>query len=392
MTKIIVIGGGAAGFFAAIRAAESGAKVVLLEKSNKLLTKVSISGGGRCNVTHHCFDPAVLVQAYPRGSKALLGPFHRFQPKDTMAWFEERGVKLKVEADGRCFPVTDSSDTIVRCLLKAANEVDIRVLSDVVRIERGFKIVLKTGEELFADKVLVATGGSKNIYNILEALGHTIVPPAPSLFTLNLLEPWSELAGISLKEIESGIEGLERKQRGPAVITHWGFSGPALLKLSAFEARELLRMEYKGVLTLNWVPGVPCESVLRAAKVKAGGKKVSAYSPFDLPKALWRKITSGIESLWPQLNQSDFEKLLSRLTASKFSFDGKSTNKEEFVTAGGVALDEVNFKTMESKICPGLYFAGEILDIDGITGGFNFQNAWTTGWIAGTSMSSPSSV
>ncbi len=386
MMKIIVIGGGAAGFFAAIQAAEGGAQVTLLEKSNKVLSKVAISGGGRCNVTHYCFDPARLVQAYPRGNKALLGPFHRFQPKDTIAWFEERGVKLKVEPDGRMFPVTDSSATIVNCLLEAAKEVKIRLLSDVVRIEPGFKVVTKKGEELLADKILVATGGSKNIYSLLEGLGHSIVPPAPSLFTLNLLEPWTELAGVTMKSVEAKVEGLPGRETGPCVITHWGFSGPALLKLSAFEARGLLLKEYKGVLSLNWLPGVPCESVLKEARLKAGAKKVSAYCPFDLPKALWRKVTEGIESLWPQLNSSDFEELLRRLTCSRFAFDGKSTNKDEFVTAGGISLNEVNFKTMESKICKGLYFAGEVLDIDGITGGFNFQNAWTTGWIAGMSM------
>lgn len=378
LRSVLVIGGGAAGFFAAIQASKN-ARVTLLEKSNKLLTKVAISGGGRCNVTHHCFDPAKLIQAYPRGSKALLGPFHRFQPSDTIAWFEERGVKLKVEADGRMFPVTDSSATIINCLLEAAKDVDIRVLSEVVNIEPGFKITLKNGQELLADRVIVATGGAK--YALLERLGHTIVPPAPSLFTLNLLEPWADLAGVSLKRVEARLEG--QPQEGPCVITHWGFSGPAFLKLSAWDARELFKTCYKGVLRVNWLPGIACEAILKETKQKFGGKKVEAHCPFDLPKALWRKMTEGIDVLWSHLSQKEMQLLVERLTCSKFPFDGKSTNKEEFVTAGGISLDEVNFKTMESKLCPGLYFAGEVLDIDGITGGFNFQSAWTTGWIAG---------
>ena len=380
LRSVLVIGGGAAGFFSAIQASKN-ARVTLLEKSNKLLSKVAISGGGRCNVTHNCFDPAKLVLAYPRGSKALLGPFHRFQPKDTIAWFEERGVKLKVEGDGRMFPVTDSSSTIINCLIEAAKDVDIRTLSDVVNIEPGFKITLKNGQELLADKVIVASGGTKNMYSLIERLGHTIVPPAPSLFTLNLLDPWVDLAGVSLKLVEAKIEGAA--QEGPCVITHWGFSGPAFLKLSAWGARELLAMNYKGVLSVNWLPGVPCEALLKETRQKFGGKKVEAHCPFDLPKALWRKLTEGIDVLWSHLSQKDLALLLERLTRSKFPFDGKSTNKEEFVTAGGVALSEVNFKTMESKFCPGLHFAGEVLDIDGITGGFNFQSAWTTGWIAG---------
>lgn len=388
--QIIVIGGGPAGFFAAIKAAEKGDSVLLLEKSNQLLTKVAISGGGRCNVTHHCFEPSELVHNYPRGSKALKGPFHHFQPKDTIAWFEKRGVKLKVEADGRMFPITDSSATIVNCLLDQAQGVEIRLLSEVVNIRPGFVVTLKNGDELKADKVLISTGSSKKMHALLEELGHTIVPPVPSLFTFNLLTPWSDLAGVSLKAVEARIEGLKSVLTGPCVITHWGFSGPALLKLSALEARALHEREYRGVLRLNWLPGVDVPGVLRAAKKSA--KTVQGHCPFDLPKSLWRKLTEGIEGHFAQLKESELLLLAERLAASPFPFEGKSTNKEEFVTAGGVKLDEVNFKTMESKVCPGLYFAGEVLDIDGVTGGFNFQNAWTTGWIAGSAMTSPKSV
>lgn len=385
--KLIVVGGGAAGIFSAIRAAQLGYKVIVLEKSRKLLTKVAISGGGRCNVTHSCFDPATLVKAYPRGNRALLGPFHRFQPRDTIEWFENRGVLLKVEQDGRMFPITDSSQTIIDCLLGAANEYGVEILLgwDVVSIEPGFVVTSKTGETLHADKVIIASGSSAKMHAIISQLGHTIVSPVPSLFTFNLNQPWHDLAGVSLTRVQTRIEGLSYVQEGPMVVTHWGFSGPAILKLSAWAARELHQQEYVGTLIIDWLPGVDVDDIFAHCRKTQGAKQIQSFCPFELPKALWRKMIFHLEgTLWAQLSKTELAELKAQLKESKFDFNGKSTNKEEFVTAGGVALDEVNFKTMESKICPGLHFAGEALDIDGITGGYNFQNAWTTGWIAGS--------
>lgn len=383
--NIVVIGGGAAGIFSAIRAAELGHRVTVLEKNRKLLTKVAVSGGGRCNVTHACFDPALLIKAYPRGSKQLLGPFHRFQPQDTVKWFESRGVDLKIEADGRMFPTTDNSETIIDCLLTEAKKLKVEILIgwDVVSIEKGFVITSKSGEVLHADKIIIASGSSSKIHSIIEDLGHKIVAHVPSLFTFNLHKPWHELAGVSVSCVETQIEGIRYKQQGPMVITHWGFSGPAILKLSAWAARELYDQSYLGTLVIDWVPNEDVDKVFEACRSGQGAKQIQSFCPFEIPKSIWKKMIEGFEgSLWAQLSKKQLMELKQRLKDSRFSFDGKSTNKEEFVTAGGVCLDEVNFKNMESKICPGIHFAGETLDIDGITGGYNFQSAWTTGWIA----------
>lgn len=383
--KIVVVGGGAAGIFAAIRAAELGHHVVVVEKNRKLLTKVAVSGGGRCNVTHACFEPAQLVKAYPRGNKELLGPFYHFQPKDTVAWFEARGVELKVESDGRMFPTTDNSQTIIDCLMEEAKKNGVEILMgwDLVSIEPGFVLTSKTGEFLGAEKVIIASGSSAKIHTIIESLGHKIVPHVPSLFTFNLHKPWHELAGVSLAQVETSIEGLPYKQQGPMVVTHWGFSGPAILKLSAWAARELHEQNYLGTLKIDWLPNVDADKVFDECRKNQGAKQIQSFCPFEMPKSIWKKFIEDIEgSLWAQLSKKQLAELKQKLKESKFTFDGKSTNKEEFVTAGGVCLDEVNFKTMESKICPGLHFAGETLDIDGITGGYNFQSAWTTGWLA----------
>lgn len=383
--KIIVVGGGAAGIFSAIRAAELGHSVVVVEKNRKLLTKVAVSGGGRCNVTHACFDPAQLIKAYPRGNKQLLGPFYHFQPRDTINWFEARGVELKVEGDGRMFPTTDNSQTIIDCLMEESKKYDVEILMgwDLVALEPGFTLTSKTGEVLNADKVIIASGSSAKIHTIVEGLGHKIIPHVPSLFTFNLHKPWHELAGVSLSQVETSIEGLSYKQQGPMVVTHWGFSGPAILKLSAWAARELHDQNYLGTLLIDWLPGVDVDKVFDECRRKQGAKQIQSFCPFEMPKSIWKKFIEGIDgSLWAQLSKVQLMDLKRQLKESRFTFDGKSTNKEEFVTAGGVCLDEVNFKNMESKICPGLHFAGETLDIDGITGGYNFQSAWTTGWLA----------
>lgn len=383
--KIIIIGGGAAGIFSAVRAAELGHQVTVLEKSRKLLTKVAVSGGGRCNVTHACFEPSELIKAYPRGNRELLGPFNRFQPRNTVEWFQSRGVKLKTESDGRMFPISDDSQTIIDCLLDEAKKwnVDIKIGWDVVTLEKNLTVTGKSGEVIHADKIIVASGSSSKIHTLLQDLGHTIVPHVPSLFTFNLQQPWHELAGVSLAHVQTRIEGIKYRIDGPMVVTHWGFSGPAILKLSAWAARELHDIEYRGTLFIDWIPNDNADAVFEECRLNQGAKQIQSFCPFDIPKSIWKKLIENMEGLlWAQLSKKQLMDLKQRLKESRFAFDGKSTNKEEFVTAGGIALGEVNFKNMESKLCPGIHFAGETLDIDGITGGYNFQNAWTTGWLA----------
>ncbi len=396
--KIVVIGGGAAGFFGAITCARAhpGHSVILIEKMRQVLAKVRISGGGRCNVTHSCFDPAELVRAYPRGGKALLGPFHRFQPRDTIQWFKECGVELKTEADGRMFPVSNRSETIIQCLMQEAEKAGVVLMreTEVLGIEPGFTVQLKDQESLHADALLLATGSSKKGYEWAQHLGHTIIPPVPSLFTFNIKdERLEDLSGVSVPHVKLQIEGTDLKQEGPLLITHWGMSGPAILKLSAWGARILHDLNYEATLRVNWVPDRKPDQVrtdLQEMRTSRGKKTVWTEILYGLPKNLWKKLVAaaGIkeERLFAQLSNQELQGLTAQLTDGRFPISGKSTNKDEFVTCGGVALNEVNFQTMESKICPGLYFAGEILDIEGITGGFNFQNAWTTAWIAGTSI------
>ncbi len=396
--KIIVIGGGAAGFFGAITCARAhpGHSVILIEKMRQVLAKVRISGGGRCNVTHSCFDPAQLVRAYPRGGKALLGPFHRFQPRDTIEWFKECGVELKTEADGRMFPVSNSSETIIQCLMQEAEKAGVILMreTEVLGIEPGFTVQLKDQESLHADALLLATGSSKKGYEWAQHLGHTIIPPVPSLFTFNIKdERIEDLSGVSVPHVKVQIEGTDLKQEGPLLITHWGMSGPAILKLSAWGARILHDLNYEATLRVNWAPNQKPDQVradLQEMRTSRGKKTVWTEILYGLPKNLWKKLiaAAGIKEdrLFAQLSNQELQGLTVQLTDARFPICGKSTNKDEFVTCGGVALNEVNFQTMESKLCPGLYFAGEILDIEGITGGFNFQNAWTTAWIAGNSM------
>ncbi len=395
---VVVIGGGAAGFFGAIACARahSGYSVILIEKMRQVLAKVRVSGGGRCNVTHSCFDPAQLVRSYPRGGKALLGPFHRFQPRDTIAWFKECGVELKTEADGRMFPVTDSSETIIQCLMKEAERAGVTLMreTEVLGIEPGFTVALKDRESLHCEAILLATGSSKKGYEWAEHLGHTILPPVPSLFTFNIKDERLEgLSGVSVPHARVRIEGTSLTQEGPLLITHWGMSGPGILKLSAWGARVLHDLNYEAELVVAWVPNLSREQIkadfqsMRASKAK---RLLVAEPLYGLPKNLWKKLLAGAgikeDRLFAQVSNQEIQNLSAQLLEGRFPISGKSTNKDEFVTCGGVKLDEVNFQTMESKRCPGLYFAGEILDIDGVTGGFNFQNAWTTAWIAGTSL------
>jgi predicted Rossmann fold flavoprotein len=414
--KIVVIGGGAAGFFGAIACAEAHPhhSVLLLEASPQVLSKVRISGGGRCNVTHACFEPTVLVQNYPRGSKALRGPLTQFQPKDTVAWFAERGVKIKTESDGRMFPVTDSSETIVECLVCAAKAagVDVRTGASVVSVVQNdqdldgqnsprFIVQLKSNRDdsqgIVCDRILLATGSHPLGYRLATSLGHPMISPVPSLFTFNMADPRLEdLAGISVPTVMLRLIAEDQKsleQTGPLLITHWGISGPAVLKLSAWGARLLHEARYRATLQINWVPSLNAEALrvlLMQAKSDHPKRAVVNHNPVPLPQRLWQRLTAAAEIdaelRWADLSKKSLNLLLQELLQGRFEVQGKGVFKDEFVTCGGINLKDVNFKTMESRRCPGLYFAGEILDIDGVTGGFNFQNAWTTGWIAGQAM------
>lgn len=398
---IAVIGGGAAGFFGAIACAEANpaARVVLLEKSPELLAKVTLSGGGRCNVTHHCFEVARLVQHYPRGGRELNGPFHRFQPRDTVQWFESRGVPLKVEPDGRMFPVSDSSSSIVNCLCESARraEAQIRLSCGVSALERnptgGFRLSLTTGEEMACDRVLLATGGNRATggYALAAALGHTIESPVSSLFTFTVDDArWNALSGVSVADAIATAPAFNLKQRGPLLVTHWGLSGPAILKLSAWGARAFASCDYAFDVQVNWVPALKRGDLLerlRSYRTAHPNQQMDAHPLFQLPQRLWTLLTGEIGvRTWTQTSNAAMEKLAESLQACPFIVRGKSTNKDEFVTCGGVRLSEVDFRAMESRLCPGLHFAGEVLDVDAVTGGFNFQAAWTTGWLAGRAM------
>jgi hypothetical protein len=409
--EVIVIGGGAAGFFGAITCATANpfVKVTLLEAARQPLAKVRISGGGRCNVTNHCFDPAQLVHNYPRGGKALRGAFSRFQPKDTVAWFESRGVPLKTEADGRMFPVTDNSETIINCFLQEAKKagVNLRVGTAVKKItklesiadsaSKRFAIEFKNGEIVKCDRVLIATGSNPLGYRWAKNLGHNIESPVPSLFTFNIKDNrLQDLAGVSVDNVRVSLLSNDKnklEQTGALLITHWGISGPAILKLSAWGARILAENNYRLSLQINWLPQYNQETLkehLLLKKTEIAKKKIISYCPLYLPKRLWQSLINYLdiseEKIWTELSKKELNKLVNELIKGTYKIEGKGVFKEEFVTCGGVNIKEINFKTMESKICPGLYFAGEILDIDGVTGGFNFQSAWTTGWLAGKAM------
>jgi predicted Rossmann fold flavoprotein len=403
--KIVVIGGGAAGFFGAIACTQANpqAQVTLIEASRQPLAKVLISGGGRCNVTHACFEPKNLVQNYPRGGKALLGTFTRFQPLDTISWFAAHGVNLKTEADGRMFPITDRAETIAECLIREAFAAKIELcigtpVSAVTRKNEGFEIVLKSGETKQCDRLLLATGSSLAGYKIAKELGHDIQSPVPSLFTFNIADPQlRELAGISVNSVNVRLSGTGKnplQQTGPLLITHWGVSGPAVLKLSAWGARILHENRYQHKLIINWLPHLSPEEVrqkLLEVKTEWGKKAIALHRGVDLPHRLWQYIIQRsnitIEDRWAAISNKTLNQLVQEITQGEYLITGKGVFKEEFVTCGGVNLKEVNFKTMESKLVPGLHFAGEILDIDGVTGGFNFQSAWTTAYLAGQSMS-----
>ena len=414
----IVVGGGAAGFFAAIACAEANpaCKVTLCEATSHPLAKVKVSGGGRCNVTHACFEPRELVKRYPRGHRELLGAFSRWQPRDTVAWFEKRGVKLKIEADGRMFPVSDSSQTIVDCLTDAARKtgVTIRTNCGVRRMERGvpdalsekanasggrvppFQLTLTTGEAVSCDRLLLATGGNKSNmgFEIARQFGHAIEPPVPSLFTFNIADPrLKDLSGVSVEAAVTEVMGTKLKERGPLLVTHWGLSGPAVLKLSAWGARALHDCGYQFKLRVNWAPQFTAESAraaLEQARTANPKKQLATWCPLGLPARLWEKLLGAaglrLETQWAVVPGAALTLLAAQVCESEFAVSGKSAFKEEFVTCGGVRLSEVDFKTMESRLVSGLHFAGEVLDIDGITGGFNFQSAWTTGWLAGQAM------
>lgn len=401
--NFIVIGGGAAGVFAALSAKEANPQmsVLLLEKASTLLGKVRVSGGGRCNVTHACFDVKLLVQNYPRGGKALIGPFMRFQPKDTIEWFNSKGVELKTESDGRMFPVTDNSQTIIDCLLNEAQKlkVEIRTKQNVEVIhhsQKGFRVSLNPGGILESDCLLLATGSNPQGYALAKSLGHTIQEPVPSLFTFNISQfSLSELSGISVKRVAIYIEGYRLSQQGPILITHWGFSGPAALKLSAWAARFLHEKKYQATIQIDWIPSMTKQQVvdaLRNLRVKSPNQNIDNQTTFDLPRNLWKRLVelSGLDGRKKisQISNEDFSRLSDRLKLDCYQMNGKTTHKEEFVTCGGVSLEELNFKTMESQLCKGLFFSGEIMDVDAVTGGFNFQNAWTTGFIVGRGVKS----
>ncbi|RZM75026.1 BaiN/RdsA family NAD(P)/FAD-dependent oxidoreductase [Leptolyngbya iicbica] len=405
--RVTVIGGGAAGFFGAIAAAEANpeVQVTLLEAGAQPLSKVRISGGGRCNVTHHCFDPALLVQHYPRGGRALRGAFTRFQPQDTVAWYRRRGVRLKTEADGRMFPTTDDSGTIVDCLMRETRRVGVTLRTQAMvkavrQVGETFVVELKAGETLTSDRLLLATGSNPQGHRLAASLGHTIVPPVPSLFTFNIPDrALRELAGVAVDPVEAKLMVPGAKpltQTGPLLITHWGLSGPAVLKLSAWGARLLHDARYQATLQVNWLPSRNAEQVrqdLLAAKQTVPKRAIANHCPFDLPKRLWRYWLQqvGVDDAvtWANLSKKTVNQLVDAIARGHFTIQGKGVFKDEFVTCGGVKLSEVDFKTMASRRCQGLYLAGEVLDIDGVTGGFNFQSAWTTGWLAGQAIAAP---
>lgn len=421
--KLVVIGGGAAGFFCAINAAQMNPEleVIIIEKTSKVLSKVRVSGGGRCNVTHHCFSRSEMIKKYPRGHHFLKKAFHQFFTTDTIQWFQERGVELKTEADGRMFPVTDSSETIVNCLMQQVNKYGIKILlnrevaelalvnDDPIAIGRSvvnkesitgnpkWSIVFKVGEKITADFICIASGGYPKAlqFEWLKNMGHSIEEPVPSLFTFNMPgNSITSLMGIVAENATVKIMGTKLQEQGPLLITHWGMSGPCILKLSAWGALELAAKKYNFSILVNWLPVCNEQTLkerLQQIRFDNAAQKIVNRNAFALPQRLWQYLLqqSGInENLrWADLPAKEQNKLIKNICAQEFTVNGKTTFKEEFVTAGGVSLDEVDHHTMQSKIVPHLFFAGEVLNIDGVTGGFNFQNAWTTGFIAAKAIS-----
>ena len=396
--QLIVIGGGAAGIFCAVNAARlnPSLKVSVLEKTGKLLSKVKVSGGGRCNVTHACYDIADMMKRYPRGAHFVKKAFHRWFTTDTIAWFAERGVELKAEADGRMFPVTDSSQTIIDCLMREVNTygVEIWMRTEVVDVDKKdiFRVHLADGRVQEADFCCIACGGypKSTMFDWIRRLGHSIEPPVPSLFTFNIPgHPLTQLMGISVSDAQVKITGTRLVERGPLLITHWGLSGPVVLRLSAWGARELATGDYQFTALVNWIPDYTEQTAreqLQQTRFDWAAQKMGNKNPFGLPQRLWEFLLTqsgtGPDTRWADLPARDQNKLVAALCAASFPVKGKTTFKEEFVTAGGVKLAEVDPATMQSRKTPGLFFAGEILNVDGITGGFNFQHAWTSGWTA----------
>jgi predicted Rossmann fold flavoprotein len=401
---LVVIGGGAAGFFCALTAARlnDGLRVIIAEKTGKLLSKVKISGGGRCNVTHSCFSIPEMIGKYPRGRHFLKKSFHRFFTTDTVSWFSERGVLLKTEEDGRMFPQTNTSQTIVDCLLKEAAQygVDIRLHKEVRKIGAAgagvpFKLHFLDGEILEADFICVASGGypKSSMFEWLKLLGHSVEEPVPSLFTFNMPgHPITALMGISVAPAAIKIPATKLAEEGPVLITHWGLSGPAILRLSAWGARELAQNDYQFTVILNWLPAYQEQSMndrLQQIRFELASQKIAHKNPFGLPQRLWEFLVAQVavpETRWADLPAPAQRKLARLLCSGEYPVKGKTTFKEEFVTAGGIKTTEIDAGTMQSKIVPGLFFAGEVMDVDGITGGFNFQHAWTSGFIAGNSI------
>ena len=402
-TDVIIVGGGAAGFFTAINLAENNPalKVVILERSSEVLTKVRISGGGRCNVTHAEFIPKELTQNYPRGEKELLGPFHTFMTGDTMEWFEKRGVALKIEEDGRMFPESNSSQSIIDCFLYEADRLGVSVLKNhsVKEIQKDIDLwsIKTTNGDFSTSKLVIATGSNSKIWALLENINHTIIPPVPSLFTFNIKDDRiNGLPGVSTQASVSVLSKSNKvtlESEGPLLITHWGISGPAVLKLSAWGALELSNLNYQFKIKVNWLLDESVESAfekLKELRIQNSKQTVLKYTQLEVPKRLWQSlgVVSGIEEnqKWAETTNKQLQELANQLSQSIFHVQGKSTFKEEFVTAGGIDLKEINFKRYESKLHKNLFFAGEVLNIDAITGGFNFQNAWTGGYIVAKSI------
>ncbi len=403
---VIVAGGGPAGFFAAIRCAELNPKlkVLIIEKASQTLGKVLISGGGRCNVTHACFEPAQLITFYPRGGNELRGAFSKFQPKDTAEWFEARNVKLKTESDGRMFPITDDARTIADCLRQSAKEAGVSVQTgmNLLKVEKdegsGFRLKVRKEAQVFylqTKKLLIATGGDRAMLANIAELGHTIVEPVPSLFTFNIKDKRIEgLAGVSVENVTLKMDSI--RTQGALLVTHWGLSGPAVLRCSAWGARILFEKKYRSALLINWLADYTFASALEILQrhkdwKENAKKKVSSQPAFSqIPLRLWKQLTEFVgDKNWGDVSKAELRKLAQELTAGEFMIQGKGIFKEEFVTCGGVSLKEVDFKTMQSRVADNLFFAGEVLDIDGITGGFNFQSSWTTGWLAGNALAMP---
>jgi len=403
MKNLIVIGGGAAGFFCAVNAARLNphVKVTILEKSNKLLSKVKISGGGRCNTTNQLFEIPALVKKYPRGEQFLKKAFYQFNTQDTIEWFAERGVELHAEADGRMFPISNNSSTIIECLLKEADQYHVKIemqteVKKITKLETQFQIETNKFGVIQADYICIACGGlpKLDMFNWISKMGHPIQSPVPSLFTFNMPKhPITALMGLSVNNAVIKISGTKLKEQGALLITHWGLSGPVVLKLSAWGARQLADMNYQFSIQVNWL-GETTDAMLRLDwtfyREQFSANKMGSKSPFTLPTRLWHFLLNeaaiSVDTRWAELKAVNQNKLIQLLTSQVFEINGKTTFKEEFVTCGGVQLSTIHPQTMESKLVPHLYFAGEVMDVDGITGGFNFQHAWSSGFNAATAI------